>query len=243
MDRVVWNSWHKFVYYDELDKVKILDELSKYNAKLNSSEPIVVYICDGGLPNVNEDIQVDRYRVEFFHYRYYELLIVLSIIDKLIESIDRDVLNSRFKRLFHLLFDNVDINDVIELRNILDKCKNIYKREYVNYINTGILGDFYSDLEISNVIIDMIIPCIKKSIGLEKYFSLFIDVDSNLSIFNEISINDYIGSRCTTYLSINMLISKYDWKCYYSSNGQFIQNVHDYSEIDLRRNKVKSRYI
>ena len=105
------------------------------------------------------------------------------------------------------------------------------------------MGDFYSDLEISNIIIDMIIPCIKKSIGLEKYFSLFIDVDSNLSIFNEISINDYIGSRCTTYLSINILLCKYEWKYYYSSNGQFIQNVHDYSEIDLRRNKTKCRYI
>ena len=243
MDRVIWGSWHKFVYYDDLDKCKILDDLSKYNAILDSSEPIVVYICDEGLPNVNDDIMIDRYRVEFFHHRYYELLIILSIIDKLIESIDIDVMNSRFKRLFHLLSDNVDISDVMVLRELLDKCKNIYKREYIKYINTGILGDFYSNLEISNVIIDMIVPCIKKSIGLEKYFSILIDVDSEISKYNEMSINDYIASRCTGYLSINILLSKYEWKYYYSSNGQFIENTHDYSEINLRKNKVKSRCI
>ena len=57
------------------------------------------------------------------------------------------------------------------------------------------------------------------------------------------SINDYIASRCTGYLSINILLSKYEWKYYYSSNGQFIENIHDYSEINLRRNKVKGRCI
>ena len=240
MGRVIWDSWHKFVYYDDIDKCKILDDLSKYKVNLDSKEPIVIYINDLGLPKVNEDVEVDRYRIEFFHHRYYELLILLSIIDKLIESIDIDVLNSRFKRLFHLLSDNVDISDVMVLRELLDKCKNIYKREYIKYINTGILGDFYSDLEISNVIIDMIVPCIKKSIGLEKYFSLLIDVDSEISKYNEMSINDYIASRCTGYLSVNILLSKYEWKYYYSSNGQFIENIHDYSEINLRRNEVKS---
>ena len=240
MDRVIWDSWHKFIYYDEIDKCMILEDLFKYNAILDSSEPIVVYICDDGLPSVNRDIKVDRCRVEFFHHRYYELLIVLSIIDKLIESIDIDVLNSRFKRLFYLLSDNVDISDVMVLRELLDKCKNIYKMEYINYINTGILGDFYNDLEISNVIIDMIVPCIKKGIGLEKYFSILIDIDSEISKYNEMSINDYIASRCTGYLSINILLSKYEWNYYYNSNGQFIENVHDYSEINLRKNKVKS---
>lgn len=243
MDRVVWNSWHKFIYYDDIDKNKILDDLSKYKASLNSNEPIVVYICDDGLPMVNENIQVDRYRIEFFHHRFYELLIILSIVDKLIDSIDIDVLNSIFKRLFDLLSDNVDINDIVLLREMLNKSKNIYKREYINYIETGVLGNFYNDLEISNVIIDMIIPCIKKSIGLKKYFSLFIDIDNEISKYSEMSINDYIASRCTSYLSVNILLSRYEWKYYYSSNGQFIQNVHDYSEIDLRKNKIKSRYI
>lgn len=243
MDRVIWDSWHKFVYYDDIDKCKILDDLSKYKANLDNTEPIVIYISDDGLPKVCDETKVDRYRVDFFHHRYYELLILLSIIDKLIESIDIGVLNYRFKRLFHLLSDNVDISDVILLRELLDKCKNIYKIEYINYIETGVLNDFYGSLEISNVIIDMIVPCIKKSIGLDKYFSLVIDVDDEMSKYNQMCINDYIASRCTSYLSINILLSGYQWKYYYNSNGQFIQDVHDYSEIDLRKRKTKSRII
>ena len=243
MDRVIWDSWHKFVYYDNDDKSNILDDLSKYRVKLNSNEPIVIYINDLGLPNVIDETKVDRYIIEFFHHRYYELLILLSIIDKLIRDIDIDVLNSRFRRLFHLLSDNVDINDVIELRDLLDKCINIYKNEYVNYIETGILGKFYNDLEISNVIIDMIVSCIKKSIGLEKYFSFVIDGDNIISKYSQMSINDYIASRCTGYLSINVLLSINNWKYYYSSNGQLIENIHDYSEIDLRKNKVRSIHL
>ncbi len=240
MDRVVWKSWHKFVYYDDMDKCKILDDLSKYKARLDSSEPIVIYICDEGLPVMNKDVSVDKYIIEFFHHRYYELLITLSILNKLINDIDRDILNSRFKRLFHLLSDNVDISDVIVLRDLLDKCKNVYKREYINYIKTGILGDFYNNLEVSNVIIDMIIPCIKRSIGLLKYFCLLVDGDNVLSIFNQMSINDYVGSRCNGYLSVNILLCKDEWEYYYTSNGQFVENIHDYCEIDLRKNKVKS---
>lgn len=240
MDRVIWNSWHKFVYYDDSDRNKILDYLSKYKVNLDSKDPIVVYINDLGLPKINENVQIDKDIVLWFHHRYYELLILLSIIDKLIDSIDIDILNSRFKRLFYLLSNNVDINDVIELRNVLDKCKNIYKREYINYIENGVFCNFYSSLEISNVIVDMIVPCIKKSIGLDKYFSLLIDGDNEISKYNQMCINNYIVSRCTSYLSINVLLSKYEWKYYYSSNGQLIQNVHDYSEIDLRKKKVKS---
>ena len=87
MDRVVWDSWHKFVYYDEIDKCKILDDLSKYNCELNSSEPIVIYIFDEGLPKINEDIYVDRYSVEFFHHRYYELLIKRLLIHNNVHEI------------------------------------------------------------------------------------------------------------------------------------------------------------
>ena len=245
MDRVIWDSWHKFVYYDEFTKDMVLDSVSKYSVKIDSDEPIVVYISDEGLPMVNKDIEVDRYKIEFFHHRYYEILIFKSIIDRLLESIDIDILNLRFKSLFHLcsLSNERKITDVVELRDILEKCMNTYKREYINYIETGVLGNFYNDLEIPGVVIDSVIPCIKKSIGLKKYFSLLIDMDSDLSIYNQMAINDYIASRCTGYLSVNVLLSKYNWKCYYSSNLQLIEDVHDYVERDLRKSYSKKRSI
>ena len=66
-----------------------------------------------------------------------------------------------------------------------------------------------------------------------------VHMDSDLSIYNQMSINDYIASRCTGYLSINVLLSKYNWKYYYSSNLQLIEDVHDYSERDLRKSYSK----
>jgi len=239
MDRVIWDSWHKFVYYDEDYK----EIISKYSAKTESEEPIAIYVNDEGLPKIDKNIGLDKYLIKSFHERYYGLLIFLSIINNLINNIDRDVLNLRFGRLFRLCSISGDrkITDVIELRDILEKCMNRYKKEYINYIETGVLGNFYNELEIPFVLIDTIVPCVKKSIGLKKYFSLLLDIDSDLSIFNQMAINDYIASRCTGYLSVNVLLDKYDWKYYYSNNGQFIQDVHDYSEIDLRKNKDKVR--
>ena len=56
------------------------------------------------------------------------------------------------------------------------------------------------------------------------------------------AVNDYIASRCNGYLSINILLfDNSQWKCYYSNNGQFVQNIHDYTEVDLRKNKDKIR--
>ena len=51
MDRVVLESRHKFVYYDNksIDSLRKLS--SEYPAKLDSEEPIVIHIIDEGLPN------------------------------------------------------------------------------------------------------------------------------------------------------------------------------------------------
>lgn len=243
INSVVLESWHKFVYYDDSSKNKIYSLIGNYPVKVNSSTPIVVYINDEGLPKPSSDISLDNYRIEIFHQRYYEILILLSIVDRLICEIDRDTLNNRFKRVFRLLSLNneKEIDDICELGDILEKTKNIYKKEYINYINTGVLGNFYNDLEIPFVVIDSIISSIKKSIGLEKHFSLLIDIDSDLSIFNQRTINDYIASRCTSYLTINVLLNKYNWKCFYNNSGLLIENIHDYIDVDLRENYIKKR--
>jgi len=245
IDRVVLEGWHKFVYYDDNSKDIVMDVVSKYNAKMNSEEPIVIYLSDEGLPKISKNIELDKFIVQSFHERYYSLLISLSIINNLINNIDKDILNSKFERLFRLCsFSGIrKITDVIELRDILEKCKNRYKIEYIDYIETGILGNFYNELEIPFVLVDTIVPCIKRSIGLEKHFSLLFDVNSDFSVFNQMAINNYVASRCTGYLSVNVLINEYDWKYYYSSNGQFIQNVHDYSVVNLKKYYSKCRNI
>jgi len=103
--------------------------------------------------------------------------------------------------------------------------------------------DFYNKVPIPFVMMDNLIPLIKESIGLNKHFSLMMEFDSDISIYTCRAINDYVASRCTGYLSMNVLLhDDSEWKSWHSNNGQFVEYVHDYSVIDLRKQKTRRQY-
>ena len=78
MDRVVWESRHKFVYYD-YESINLLRTMEyDYPATIDSDAPIVVYVLDEGLPKVDTNLKLDKYVIKSFHNRYYELLIFLE---------------------------------------------------------------------------------------------------------------------------------------------------------------------
>ena len=243
MDRVVLDSWHMFVYYDD-ECIESLRKLAnEYIPKINSSEPIVIYVKDSGLPKIDTSLELDSFRITIFHERYYELLIFLSIIDRLISYIDNNELNNRLSRTFKIFsqLSKREIKDINILRSLLIDSKNMFRDGYIEYINTGKI-DFYEKVPIPFIMIDNMIPQIKKEIGLQRHFSLMLELQGDVSKYNNRSINDYIASRCTGYLSMNVLLrDDKDWKNWFSNNGQFIQDVHDYSVVDFRRCKIRQK--
>jgi len=244
IDRVVLESRHKFIYYDD-ESFNSLRELEyKYMSKLNSEEPIVIYVKDEGLPHLDTEMLLDKNIIINFHERYYGLLIFLSIIDSISNNVDYDEMNIKFDRLFRVItcYINVEINDINTLKRMLIDSKEIYKDAYVKYLETGKM-DFYDKVPIPFVMVDNLVPIVKNLLNLKEYFSLLIDLEC-ISVYDSRSINDYITSRCNGYLSVNVLLhNDNDWKCYYANNGEFIQNVHDYIEIDLRKYKVRVKDI
>ena len=242
IDRDVWDSRHKFVYYDYETKDRFIDLDCVYKAELNSSNPIVISIYDEGLPNVDTTLELDKEIIKSFHNRYYELLIFLEIINHITNYIDNNELNKRLKRVFRLCSD-IEIDDIRIFRSLLIDSKYMYRDAYASYMESGKL-DFYDKVPIPFIMMDSVIPMIKDAFGLEKYFSILIDLDKDKTIYDCMAINNYIASRCNGYLSINVMLDKYDnWKSYYSSNGQLIQSIHDYTEVDCTYNKTRSKNI
>lgn len=241
IDRVVLESRHKFVYYDD-NKDKILDMVSRYPAIIDSDSPILVYIKDSGLPKMDNKLGLNKDKIKSIHNNYYSLLIFFSIIDTLIKSIDIDILNSRLKGTFEFCSYNnkEEIRDVVTLRDKLLKSKNDYRDAYIKYIETGEL-DLFDNIEIPFIIVDSSVRDLKEEIGLREHFSLLLEIGSDLSIYNYMSVNNYIASRCNGYLSMNVLCRDNEWGCYYTSNGQFIEYVHDYTEIMDRETYTKRR--
>ena len=139
--------------------------------------------------------------------------------------------------------EDIEIDDIRIFRSLLIDSKYMYRDAYVEYMESGKL-DFYDKVPIPFIMMDNIIPMIKNAIGLDKYFCVLIDLYKDKTIYDCMAINNYIASRCNGYLSINVMLDKYDnWKSYYSSNGQFIQNIHDYTEVDCTYNKTRTKNI
>ena len=136
-----------------------------------------------------------------------------------------------------------DIKDIRVLRSLLIDSKYMFRDAYIEYMETGKL-DFYDKVPIPFILMDSLVPILKSCIGLNKYFSILIDFTDDVSKYTCMSINNYIASRCNGYLSMNVLLDKKNnWKYYYSSNGQFIQDVHDYTEVDCTIHRSRSRNI
>ena len=243
--RAVLESRHKFVYYD-YESINLLRELANtYPAKLNSSEPIVVHIIDETLPLPNNNPLLNPTIINIFHQRYYELLIFLSIVDEIINHIDNEELNKYLLRLFKLVSycGNAEIKDIKDLRTKLIDSKNMYKEAYIEYITTESYNEFYSKVPIQFVMMDNIFPTLKEKINLESHFSILLELKGDISKHTSRAINDYIASRCNGYLSMNVLLENEDnWKSYYANNGQPIEWCHDYTDIDLRTSKKRTRH-
>ena len=243
MNRVVLEDRHKFVYYDDKSIESLRSLYRDYNVDVNSDRPIVIYEIIEPLPKVDTKLILDQNLIKIFHERYYELIIFLAMINCLYQKIDIAILNDKLKKVLKLCsyFSDKEINDVKTLINLLVESKNIYKVAYQEYIETG-RCDFYDKVPIPYIMIDNLIPYLKTAIGLKKHFSLMLEFNDYVSLMNSMAINGYIASRCNGYLSVNILL-KCDshWNCYYANNGQFIQEVHDYTELDFSQSKNKMR--
>ena len=119
----------------------------------------------------------------------------------------------------------------------------MYKEAYTEYITTGSYNEFYSKVPIPFVMMNSILPILKEKIGLEKHFNILLELKGDISKWTSRAINNYIASRCNGYLSMNVLLeNENDWKSYYANNGQLIEWCHDYTDIDLRIGKKRTRH-
>ena len=242
LDKVVEDSRHKFVYYNEDDKDILVNSVSEYSPSIDTDDPIAIYMSDFSLVSLDNKLDLNQVKILSFHKRYFDILIFLSILDLLMCTIDINVLNERLGKLFRCCsrICKLDIKDIVKLRNVLIDSKSFYEMAYIEYMNTGKINNNITGI-MDVVIIDALIPIINDCLGFYKYFSLLLDIDDDISIYNKVVINNYINSRCNKYLSLNVLLNGVNWDCYDCSNGSHIQYTHDYTLIDLRKENLKVR--
>lgn len=249
MERLM-ESRHSFIYAEEKEeRQKFLKEMvSNYPVILGSDYQVAVYIDDKGLPSVSditsEKHDLDTATFNSFHSRYYDFLILYSIMEALSFQIPKDILNnSKLLNRFSII-TNAGFPKPLTFDEILEALKlgkESYYLNYLKYVETGSLDSgFLSKMPINFVVNDHVVFLIKRYLDIRSHFCLIFDIQNELSVTSQKSINRYIFSRCNRDIAIKVACSEKDWNTYRDFNGNVIEYIHDYDCFDIN-NHLKKR--
>lgn len=238
LKEVLMRSNHKFIYGESLEREKYLKALAKeFPFQSAEVKPVGIYIKDSGLEECHNK-NCDYIAVSSFNSRYFEMVVAYEIINKLMNEMppnELEKIGNELLSFFNINTMNGKFKSLEELRQELLKTKEIYMEEYHHYIITGEAHDFLNRLRIMMVMLDFMIIKLKFYIPTIKRINLFIDKDSDYSAIYTRVINFYINARSNCDLSINVGCENFqDWVSFRDINGNIIQAMHDYQDVDMR---------
>ena len=234
-------AWHQFLYGYNSDDRKdfLINMVNTYPIKLDSKEPLALYMNDFMLPRIEQIAKPEAYMVKAVAREYFSFTLVSKIIDDTIRHIGIDVLNDRmnsFINTINRLFvtsDNMKISDIQSLRDILVKSKDFYKEQYYQLMENGeMIGDIDS-LSIPFMEVKMFIRYYKKAIGTNSHLALILDYQGSGAIVSHQAVNSLITSRIAGDLAVKVACDPEEWITYYDFNDQMAESVHDYSIVEL----------
>lgn len=234
--QIMDTSRHQIIYsYNTKERHQFLQELEElYSVKVNCDTPIAIYMEDFMLPEV---AKTNSYETLSAAGEFLEFTIIENIITKILTS--PITLNEKrqtdFTNRIIRLFGNRkherinDIKMLKELRTALLESKSFYRECYLQEDREKLSTD---KLPIPFITTELVVPKLKSLLEMDSNFGLIFDTDSSISIVSAITINNYIGKRCNTDLSIKLACDATSWPTYINLNGP-IDAIHDYGTVEL----------
>ena len=95
----------------------------------------------------------------------------------------------------------------------------------------------YRNLPISDVFLqEGYMKQFKKLINNSSYFALIIDQREKMPVVLQEAINGLVTKRITSYISVKVACNPNEWMTYYDIEGNFAEDPHDYTHIELDSN-------
>lgn len=240
-DIIMRESRHHFIYgYDTLERKKFCEDLEeKYPILLDNDKQSAVYLEEYGLPNLEVlDNYYERHIVGLASREYLSFLIAYRILLNAKKSIDYSELNKRMERLINIINKNFmnsgfsSISDVDSLLMVLCNSKEFYLNSYKDYVLNG------NQININKVSIpfldlEIFIRAFKEEMNINSSFSIIINNNQDIALSSVKAINDLVGSRINSDISMKIVTEPDKWKSFFNSCGAFVQSVHDYGTIEL----------
>ncbi len=228
---------HLFIYgYNSKDRSEFLQKFEKnYPFASDLSVPVALYFDNFGLPQIDVNFnEKDNYIFQTMSHEYLSFLVAGKILEKTIE-LDNTDLDNRLSRLIYLTNINrnknyIEINSVASLLAEFKISRDFYYESYVN----GLVEDIsIDDIAIPFLNLEMFVSQYKRCMNMQSYFGIIFDKKCDMSISSIQAINNLIGARINSDISIKVVTEPDGWKTYCDVNGKYIENIHDYGIIQL----------
>jgi len=235
-------SRHLFIYgYDGTQRKQFLENMAReYPVVLDKNYPMGVYIKEYGLPKISRtDKDINNGKIAIISSRFLYLSIAIDILLKSKQTNDLDSLNERLKKLIETLNKysmNKNYNpiaDLDDLIKILTESKEFYKKCYIEYYGKGDESLSINDTPLPFIQIDMFVEQLKWALKNKSYFGIIIDKQEDIAITSTHAINNLVGGRINSNISMKIATEPDKWDSYVDSNGEFVQESHDYGIIEL----------
>lgn len=243
----IMQSRHLFIYgYDTNCKSDFLKGLeSEYPVNADSKEPVVLYLNNFGLPKTGVSLKdKDSYYIHRMSSEYLSLSMATRLLERTLE-LDKNVLGDRLSRLISLISKNrnTKFGEILTLEDLLREVKSsrdFYYKSYIDYINGKIDGISIDDVSIPFLQLEFFASIFKEQMNIDSYLAFILDKKYPFISSSAACVNDYVGSRINKDISIKVATEPDDWETYRDSNGQFVEYIHDYGDVELDSSKKDS---
>lgn len=240
---IMGQSRHLFIYgYDNDYRSDFLKSLEiAYPVTIDSNKPVALYFNSLGLPKIESSIKdKDTYLIHSISREYLYFTVAFKILERSVE-IDKSTLDRRLKRLISLINiinsnrnnEYKEIETVADLLKEINNTKKFYLENYINYMKGLTKSISVNDISIPFMQLEMFVNEYKKAMGINSYIGIIFDKKEPLDISSTHAINNLINSRINKDISVKVAIEPNNWDSYRTTNGSFIDAIHDYGTVEL----------
>lgn len=236
---IMENSWHQFIYgYNIEQRHQFLKDLEQnYPVQVEGNVPMAIYLEEYGLPKIDLNLnEMERIQISGVSREYLNFLIAHRVLTRSIECLGIRELGKRMTEL--LSFANrclingktISLQNITDLLIALEQSIDMYSKGYLHYNEHSFK---INEVAIPFIQIESFIRRVKQGLNNDSYFGIIIDKRHDISAFSTKAINGLVGSRITTDLSMKVALEPGEWDTYSYSDGQVVQDPHDYSTVQL----------
>jgi len=224
---------HLFIYAqnNEYRSSFLKSMASDYPVKTDADNPMALYLDNFGLPAIDcENHTLTPEQLSIIGQEHFNFIVAQKLL-KATKDRRIDNLEDRLSRLMKLLNGkNTSINKTIER---MEKTIKFYLDYYVKSFEGKVDDLSLSTLEIPFLDLERFVVNFKSAIGNSSYLAIVLDNKQPMAHISTKAVNTFVGSRINSDISMKIATDPNDWLTYFDTRGQFIQDVHDYSTIEV----------